>query len=46
MYKNKGLIEALFNVFETFVDFYINIGLYGKKLLDVDGSKIEASASK
>ncbi len=42
----KDNSEALFNVFETFVDFCIDLGLYGKKLIAVDGTKIEASASK
>ncbi|KOR25232.1 transposase [Clostridium sp. L74] len=42
----KDNAEALHNVFESFVDFYIKLGLYGKELIAVDGTKIEASASK
>lgn len=42
----KDNAEALHNVFESFVDFCIRLGLYGKELIAVDGTKIEASASK
>ena len=42
----KDNIDALTKVFETFVDFCIELGLYGKELIAVDGTKLEASASK
>lgn len=42
----KDNIDALNNVFESFVDYCIKLGLYGKELIAVDGTKIEASASK
>ncbi len=42
----KDNIDALNRVFECFVDFCIKLGLYGKELIAVDGTKIEASASK
>ncbi|GAA0062635.1 transposase [Clostridium sp. CTA-1] len=42
----KDNAEALHNVFESFVDLCIKLGLYGKELIAVDGTKIEASASK
>ena len=42
----KDNIEALTRVFNSFVDFCIDLGLYGKELIAVDGTKIEASASK
>ena len=42
----KDNSEALHKVFESFVDFCIELGLYGKDLIAVDGTKIEASASK
>ena len=42
----KDNIDALTNVFESFVGFCIELGLYGKELIAVDGTKLEASASK
>ncbi len=42
----KDNIDALNKVFTTFVDFCIELGLYGKELIAVDGTKLEASASK
>lgn len=42
----KDNIDALNRVFKCFVDFCIKLGLYGKELIAVDGTKIEASASK
>lgn len=42
----KENTDALKQVFEVFVDFCNEIGLYGKALVAVDGTKIEASASK
>lgn len=42
----KDNIDSLKKVFESFVDFCIELGLYGKELIAVDGTKIEASASK
>ena len=42
----KDNIDALTKVFESFVDFCIELGLYGKELIAIDGTKIEASASK
>ena len=42
----KENIDALKQVFEVFVDFCNNIGLYGRTLVAIDGTKIEASASK
>ena len=42
----KDNTEALYKVFESFVDFCIELELYGKDLVAVDGTKIEASASK
>jgi len=42
----KENTTALKQVFEVFVDFCNDIGLYGKTLVAIDGTKIEASASK
>jgi transposase len=42
----KDNIECLNKVFTKFVDFSIQLGLYGKELISVDGTKLEASASK
>lgn len=42
----KDNIDALTKVFESFVEYCIELGLYGKELIAVDGTKIEASASK
>lgn len=42
----KENINALKQVFEVFVDFCNDLGLYGKTLVAIDGTKIEASASK
>jgi transposase len=42
----KDHVAALTKVFNSFVDFCIELGLYGKELLAIDGTKIEASASK
>ncbi len=42
----KDNIDALTKVFESFVQYCIQLGLYGKELIAVDGTKIEASASK
>ena len=42
----KDNAEALKSVFELFVDFCDELGLYGKSLVAIDGTKIEASASK
>jgi transposase len=42
----KDNIEALTKVFDSFFDLCIKLGLYGKELIAVDGTKIEASASK
>ena len=42
----KDNIDALTKVFESFVQYCIELGLYGKELIAVDGTKIEASASK
>lgn len=42
----KDNINALTNVFESFVQYCIELGLYGKELIAVDGTKLEASASK
>lgn len=42
----KDHAEALENVFKSFVNYCIELGLYGKELIVVDGTKIEASASK
>lgn len=41
----KDNTDELNRVFECFVDFCIKIGLCGKELIAVDGTKIEASAS-
>jgi transposase len=42
----KNNIEALTKVFESFVNLCIELGLYGKELIAVDGTKLEASTSK
>lgn len=42
----KDHVEALENVFKNFVNYCIELGLYGKELIVVDGTKLEASASK
>lgn len=42
----KDNIDSLNKVFTTFVDFCIELGLYGKELIAIDGTKLEASASK
>ncbi|WP_286906540.1 IS1182 family transposase [Clostridium sp. UBA1652] len=42
----KDNIEALEEVFKSFVNYCIKLGLYGKELIVVDGTKLEASASK
>jgi transposase len=42
----KDNIDALTKVFESFVEYCIKLGLYGKELIAVDGTKLEASASK
>jgi transposase len=42
----KDNIDSLTKVFESFVDFCIKLGLYGKELVAADGTKLEASASK
>lgn len=42
----KDNVDALTKVFNSFVDFCIELGLYGKELIAIDGTKIEASASK
>lgn len=42
----KENIEPLKKVFEVFTDFCNELGLYGKELIAVDGTKIEANASR
>lgn len=42
----KDNSEALENMFKGFVSICIKLDLYGKNLIVVDGTKIEASASK
>lgn len=42
----KDNIDSLTKVFESFVQYCIELGLYGKELIAVDGTKLEASASK
>ncbi|WP_411678629.1 IS1182 family transposase [Clostridium thailandense] len=42
----KDHVEALEKVFKSFVKYCIELGLYGKELVVVDGTKLEASASK
>lgn len=42
----KDNIDSLPKVFESFVKYCIELGLYGKQLIAVDGTKLEASASK
>jgi transposase len=38
--------EALKNVFKGFVNLCVKLGLYGKELLAIDGSKFKAVNSK
>lgn len=38
--------EALKNVFRAFVKFCVNLGLYGRELVAIDGSKFKAVNSK
>lgn len=42
----KDNIDSLTKVFQSFVEYCIELGLYGKELIAVDGTKLEASASK
>ena len=42
----KEHVESLEKVFKSFVNYCIELGLYGKDLIVVDGTKLEASASK
>ncbi|WP_138205961.1 transposase, partial [Haloimpatiens lingqiaonensis] len=42
----KENVEALENVFKKFFNYCIELGLYGKELIVIDGTKVEASASK
>ena len=42
----KDNVVALEHLFNHFVEYYIGLGLYGKTLIAVDGTKLEASASK
>jgi len=42
----KDNVDAMTKVFNSFIDFCIELGLYGKELIAIDGTKIEASASK
>jgi len=42
----KDNVDALTKIFNSFVNFCIELGLYGKELIAIDGTKIEASASK
>ncbi|AKN33768.1 transposase [Clostridium carboxidivorans P7] len=42
----KNHVEYLEKVFKCFVSYCIELGLYGKELIVVDGTKLEASASK
>lgn len=39
-------LDPLKNFFESYVDFGIQLGLYGQDLIAVDGTKFEADASK
>ncbi|MBU3106204.1 transposase [Clostridium gasigenes] len=42
----KDNVVALEHLFNHFVQYCIGLGLYGKTLIAVDGTKLEASASK
>jgi len=42
----KDHVESLEKVFNAFVNYCIELGLYGEKMIVVDGTKLEASASK
>ncbi|WP_396276633.1 IS1182 family transposase [Haloimpatiens lingqiaonensis] len=42
----KENVEALENIFKKFFNYCIELGLYGKELIVIDGTKVEASASK
>jgi transposase len=42
----KDNVVALEHLFNHFVEYCIGLGLYGKTLIAVDGTKLEASASK
>lgn len=42
----KDNIDSLNKVFTAFVDFCIELDLYGKELITIDGTKLEASAWK
>ncbi|MGL5643037.1 MAG: IS1182 family transposase [Paraclostridium sp.] len=42
----KDNVVALESLFNHFVEYCIGLGLYGKTLIAVDGTKLEASASK
>lgn len=42
----KENVVALEHLFNHFVEYCIGLGLYGKTLIAVDGTKLEASASK
>lgn len=42
----KDNIDALEKLFNNFVSYWMDLGLYGKELVAIDGTKLEASASK
>lgn len=42
----KDNIDALEELFNNFVFYCMELGLYGKELIAIDGTKLEASASK
>lgn len=42
----KDNIDALEKLFNNFVLYCMELGLYGKELIAIDGTKLEASASK
>jgi len=42
----KDNVESLESLFKSFVNYCIDLGLYGKDLIALDGTKLEASASK
>lgn len=42
----KDNIDALESIFKSFVNYCINLGLYSRELVALDGTKLEASASK
>lgn len=42
----KDNIDALEGLFNNFVLYCMELGLYGKELIAIDGTKLEASASK